>query len=252
LLSEGLKEGRPIAAPSDYIQRSNKMSTVFAQHTAAGVPLTRYLLDAGEQAVDLLKLLLEDEEFWAYLKKKRPEGDTSPDPYSPVVAQYHAAVLRALGYQPPPPSDELAGDVAKAIAGKRGGTSDDIEQVRQRIVLLKDRTVELVELARKKLSKKGGPDARTLGERLKRALHNTKEVIVTAATVLALKVFDPIWPAPPPPPPPPPPPIVIVVPSQQLPPGLQRPPPGATESGPHYFYRALPPPPDVPPGSQKT
>jgi hypothetical protein len=233
--------------PADYVQRSNRINDALAKHDAAGAPITKHLVTAGDEAVDALKILLEDKSFWEHLSKAKPADDKSEDPYSTAVTKYHAAVLKALGYQPPPPAEQLADDVAKAIVAKRGAEPLQLEQVRERIAELKDNTSLLVAQARLKLRKQATPqDSRTIAQRLKNAVKATKEVILVGAALVGVFV-GPLFPRPPAPPPPAPPPIVIVVPNDQLPPELRQAPPGADRRGPIYFYKALPPP-DAPPG----
>jgi len=227
-----------MATPRDYVQRSNQIAEKLALHEAAGVALTGHLVYAADEAVRVLGQLLEDKEFWDYLKTKKPADDKSPDPYAAAVSQHQVALLKTLGYRPPPPVELLVDDVARAIIAARGSTTKEFQQVRDSIRELQSRTSELAAMARKKLIHKKTPlGTKTLGERLKKALLVANTVICTGAAVLALKPFDPLWDKKGPPPSPPP--IVQPAPAPQLPPGLQSPPPGSWDRGPIYFYKGL-------------
>jgi hypothetical protein len=238
-----VRETDAMAAPQEYVQRSNRVAEKLALHDAAGVALTGHLVFAADEAVSVLGQLLEDQEFWSYLQTKKVDTDQSPDPYASAVSKHQVALLKTLGYRPPPPVELLVDDVARAIIAARGTPSKEFQQVKDSIRTLQSRTSELAQMARKKLIHKATPlGSKTLGERLKKALIIANTVVCTGAAVLALKPFDPIWPQKEPVP------IVQPAPAPQLPPNLQAAPPGSWERGPLYFYKGLPPPPDIDPG----
>jgi hypothetical protein len=134
--------------PNEYVQRCNRINDELGKHRADGKPITTHLVAAGDAAADVLKELLEDKAFWTHLSSKKAPDDKSPDPYAPVVTQYHAAVLTALGYKPPPPAQEVAQGVADLLVAKRGSDAKELEEVRRSIASLKDRLVTLSQEAR--------------------------------------------------------------------------------------------------------
>ena len=189
-----------------------------------------------------LGLLLEDQVFWQYISTPPTSDDRRVDPYSEVVVQYHQILLGHLGYVPPPPASELVDNVKKAIQQGRGAASGP-QEIRQRIVDLKDRTLKQIGIAEDALRKLGVPGKKKgIGKVLAQLGRDGCLVISTAASVLALHVGQ--QPTPPPTP-------------QDQPPAIVQPyvlpapaPPGAERYGQEFFWRGLPP--TTPPDSTKT
>lgn len=227
--------------PKEYVDRANRINEALNKHQAEGRSLSSHLVVAGAAAGDVLKELLEDKAFWTHLGSKKPAEDDSSDPYAPIVTQYHAAVLTALGYKPPPPAAAVAEGVSDLIKAKRGGDIQDLEEVRRSITALKDSLVILEGQARAELVKPSATGGSFISEKLKKAISITNNVILTGAALVGM-FFGPLFPPQPPPAPPAPPPVIIVIPLEQLPPHLRNPPAGAEERGRIFFYKALPPP----------